>query len=138
LQSGKSAVELAAEANDGRGHSGVLKVLCQHGARGALCFAAKNNIPDMVEELISKGHDLEECDQVLVYEALSCAQVLVYEALSDLEECAQVLVHEALSCAQVLVYEDFSELEECAQVLVYEALSCVQALVVEALSELDL
>jgi hypothetical protein len=32
---------------------------------------------------------LEECDQVLVYEALSCAQVLVYEALSDLEECHQ-------------------------------------------------
>ncbi len=37
--------------------------------------------------------------------ALSCAQVLVYEALSDLEECEQVLVYEALSCAQVLVYE---------------------------------
>jgi hypothetical protein len=41
-------------------------------------------------ELISKGHDLEECDQVLVYEALSCAQVIVYEGLSDLEECDQV------------------------------------------------
>jgi hypothetical protein len=33
--------------------------------------------------------DLEECDQVLVYEALSCAEVLVYEALSGLEECDQ-------------------------------------------------
>jgi hypothetical protein len=90
LQSGKSAVELAAEGNDGRGHSEVLKVLCQHGARGALCYAAKNDLRDMVAELISKGHDLEECDQVLVYEALSCAQALLYEALSDLEECDQL------------------------------------------------
>jgi len=39
--------------------------------------------------------------------ALSCAQVLVYEALSDLEERDQVLVYEALSCAQVLVYEAY-------------------------------
>jgi hypothetical protein len=52
----------------------------------------------MLAELISKGHDLEERDQVLVYEAFSCAQVLVYEALSDLEECDQVLVYEALKC----------------------------------------
>jgi hypothetical protein len=44
----------------------------------------------MLAELISKGHDLEERDQVLVYEALSCAQALVYEALSDLEERDQV------------------------------------------------
>jgi hypothetical protein len=35
----------------------------------------------------------------------------VYEALSDLEERDQVLVYEALSCAQVLVYEALS----CAQ-----------------------
>jgi hypothetical protein len=33
----------------------------------------------MLAELISKGHDLEERDQVLVY-----------EALSDLEECDQL------------------------------------------------
>jgi hypothetical protein len=84
LQSGKSAVELAAEGNSCRRHSKVLKLLCQHGARGALCSAAKNDLRDMLAELISKGHDLEECDQVLVYEASSCAQVLVYEALSDL------------------------------------------------------
>ncbi len=63
MQSGKSAVELAAKGDYGRGHSEVLKVLCQHGASGA---------------------------EVLVYEALSCAQVLVYEAFSDLEECDQV------------------------------------------------
>jgi hypothetical protein len=48
----------------GRGHSEVLKVLCQHGARGALCYAAKNDRRDMLAELISKGHDLEECDEV--------------------------------------------------------------------------
>ncbi len=41
-----------------------------------------------------------------MYESLSCAQVLVYEALRDLEECDQVLVYEeAFSCAQVPVYE---------------------------------
>ena len=60
LQSGKSALQLA-EAN---GKSEVLKVLCEHGARGALCYAAKNDLRDMVAELISKGHDLAECDQV--------------------------------------------------------------------------
>ncbi len=83
-------MELAERDNDGRGHSEVLKVLCEHGARGALCYAAKNDLRDMLAELISKGHDLEECDQVLVYAALSCAQVLVHEALGDLEECGQV------------------------------------------------
>jgi hypothetical protein len=101
LQSGRSAVELAAAGKAGRGHSEVLKVLCEHGARGALCYAAKNDLRAMVAELISKGHDLEECDEVLVYEALSCAQVLVYEAFS---------------CAQVLVYEALSDLEERDQV----------------------
>jgi hypothetical protein len=89
LQSGKSAVELAAEANGGRGHSEVLEVLCKHGARGALCYAAKNGHGGMVEYLVSDrrrledyknkdswfrpgedyknkffGHDLEERDQV--------------------------------------------------------------------------
>jgi hypothetical protein len=63
LQSGKSALQLA-EAN---AKSEVAKVLCEHGARGALCYAAKYDLRDMVAELISKGHDLEECDQVLVY-----------------------------------------------------------------------
>jgi hypothetical protein len=82
LQSGKSAVELALDNRK----SEAVKLLCQHGARGALCYAAKNDLRDMLAELISKGHDLEERDQVLVYEALSCAQVLVYEALSDLED----------------------------------------------------
>jgi hypothetical protein len=70
LQSGKSAVELA----EACGKSEVLKVLCQHGARGALCYAAKNDLGDMLAELISKGHDLDECDAVLVYEALSYLQ----------------------------------------------------------------
>ncbi len=64
MQSGYSAVELAAEGNSGRGHSEVLKLLCQHGAHGALWYAAKNDLRDMVAELISKGHDLEECDKV--------------------------------------------------------------------------
>jgi hypothetical protein len=73
--------------------SEAVKVLCEHGARGALCYVAKNDLRDLLAELISKGHDLEERDQVLVYEALSCAQGLVYEALS----CAQVLVYEALA-----------------------------------------
>ena len=46
------------------GKSEVAEVLCKHGARGALWYAAKNNLGDMVAELISKGHDLEECDKV--------------------------------------------------------------------------
>ncbi len=66
LQWGKSAVELALDNRK----SEAVKLLCQHGARGALCYAAKNDLRDMLAELISKGHDLEECDQVLVYEAL--------------------------------------------------------------------
>ena len=45
------------------GKSEVAEVLCKHGARGALWYAAKNNLGDMVAELISKGHDLEECDK---------------------------------------------------------------------------
>jgi hypothetical protein len=61
LQSGYSALQLAGA----KGNSEAAKVLCQHGARGALWYAAKNDLRDMVAELISKGHDLEECDQVL-------------------------------------------------------------------------
>jgi hypothetical protein len=121
LQSGRSALDLVGAW----GKSEVLKELCELGARGALWSAAKHDLRDMLAELISKGHDLEERDQVLVYEALSCAQVLVYEAFSDLEERDQVLVYEALSCAQVLVYEAFSDLEERDQVLVYAALKTV-------------
>jgi ankyrin repeat protein len=60
LQSGTSALELALDNRK----SEVVKVLCQHGARGALCYAAKNDLRDMLAELISKGHDLEECDKV--------------------------------------------------------------------------
>jgi hypothetical protein len=60
LQSGKSAVELALDNRK----SEVVKVLCEHGARGALFYAAKNDLRDMLAELISEGHDLEECDQV--------------------------------------------------------------------------
>jgi hypothetical protein len=60
LQSGRSAVELALDYRK----SEVVKVLCKHGARGALCYAAKNDLRDMLAELISKGHDLEECDKV--------------------------------------------------------------------------
>ncbi len=66
LQSGKSAVELALDNRK----SEAVKVLCEHGARGALWYAAKNGLRDMLAELISKGQDLEERDQVLVYEAL--------------------------------------------------------------------
>ena len=66
LQSGESAVELATgfQLEEREGHSEVLKVLCEHGARGALCYAAKRDLRDMLAELISKGHDLEERDQV--------------------------------------------------------------------------
>ena len=64
-QSGKSAVELAAEhEHSWNDNSEVLKVLCQNGARGALWYAAKNDLRDMLAVLISKGHDLEERDQV--------------------------------------------------------------------------
>ena len=59
LQSGKSALQLA----EAYRKSEVAKVLCEHGARGALCYAAKNDLRDMMTELISKGHDLEERDQ---------------------------------------------------------------------------
>jgi ankyrin repeat protein len=58
-EKGKTALQLALD-NDKRK---VTKVLCKHGARGALCYAAKNNLRGMVAELISKGHDLEECDK---------------------------------------------------------------------------
>ncbi len=58
--SGKSALQLA----EAYYNYEVAKVLCKHGARGALCYAAKNDLRDMLAELISKGHDLEERDQV--------------------------------------------------------------------------
>jgi hypothetical protein len=45
-----------------------MKVLCHNDARHALCCAAKNDVADMMTELISKDHDLKECYQVLVYE----------------------------------------------------------------------
>jgi hypothetical protein len=118
LQSGISALQLTqayALQVAGAYKSEAVKLQCQHGAQSALCYAAKNDLGDMVAELISKAHDLQERDQVLVYETLSCAQVLVYEALSDLEECDQVLVYQALSCAQVLVWKALSDLEECDQ-----------------------
>ncbi len=37
-----------------------------------------------ISHLHSASSDLEERDQVLVYEALSCAQVLVYEATAPM------------------------------------------------------
>jgi hypothetical protein len=49
----------------------VAKVLCQHGALGALWYAAKYDVRDMLAELISKGHDLEECDKVHFSNALN-------------------------------------------------------------------
>ena len=57
---GNTALQLASDY----GYRKVAKLLCKHGARGALWYAAKNDLSDMVTELISKGHDLEECDQV--------------------------------------------------------------------------
>jgi ankyrin repeat protein len=58
-EEGKTALQLALD-NDKRK---VAKVLCKHGAQGALCYAAKNDLRGMVEELISKKHDLKECDK---------------------------------------------------------------------------
>jgi ankyrin repeat protein len=55
---GNTALQLASKYSNRK----VAKMLCKHGARGALCYAAKNDLRDMVTELISKGHDLEECD----------------------------------------------------------------------------
>ena len=55
---GNTALQLALD-NDNRK---VAKVLCKHGAQGALCYAAKNDLRDMVAELILKGN-LEECDK---------------------------------------------------------------------------
>ena len=57
---GNTALKFASDY----GYRKVAKVLCKHGARGALWYAAKNNLRDMLAELISKGHDLEECDKV--------------------------------------------------------------------------
>jgi hypothetical protein len=71
-----------------------MRLLCSHVFIYVFFLFEKGG--SLESELISKGHDLEERDQVLVYEALSCAQVLVYEALSDLEERDQALVYEAL------------------------------------------
>ena len=58
-EEGNTALQLASDNYKRK----VAKVLCKHGARGALCYAAKNDLRDMVEELISKGHDLKECDK---------------------------------------------------------------------------
>ena len=59
-EEGNTALQLASYY----GNRKVEKVLCKHGARGALCYAAKNDLlRDMVAELISKGHDLKECDK---------------------------------------------------------------------------
>lgn len=54
--------------SEDNGKSEVMKVLCHNDARRALCCAAKNDVADMMTELISKDHDLKECYQVLVYE----------------------------------------------------------------------
>jgi ankyrin repeat protein len=56
---GNTALQLASYY----GNRKVAKLLCKHGARGALCYAAKNDLRDMVAELISNVHDLEECDK---------------------------------------------------------------------------
>ncbi len=55
---GNTALKFASDY----GYRKVAKVLCKHGARGALCYAAKNDLRDMVAELILKGN-LEECDK---------------------------------------------------------------------------
>jgi len=92
----KTALQLAEEADYGRGHSEVAKVLCKHGARGALCYAAKNNLQDMVTELISNGHDLEECDKALVRageaghrEVVGVLMAAVIAAGKDVNACLQ-------------------------------------------------
>ena len=56
---GNTALYLASDF----GKDEVTKMICKHGARGALCYDAKNDLRDMVTELISKDHDLEECDK---------------------------------------------------------------------------
>jgi ankyrin repeat protein len=56
---GNTALKFASDY----GYRKVAKVLRKHGARGALCYAAKNDLRDMLAELISKGHGLEECDK---------------------------------------------------------------------------
>jgi hypothetical protein len=65
---GAASGEFALQDSEDNGKSEVMKVLCHHGARRALCCAAKNDLADMMTELISKDHDLEECYRVLVYE----------------------------------------------------------------------
>ena len=60
LQRGNTALQLASD----NGKSEVAEVVCKHGARGALWCAARFDLRDMLAELISKGHDLEECDKV--------------------------------------------------------------------------
>jgi ankyrin repeat protein len=56
---GNTALQLASDY----GYRKMAKLLCKHGARGALCYAAKNDLRDMVAELISEGNGLEECDK---------------------------------------------------------------------------
>jgi ankyrin repeat protein len=58
-KNGQTALQLA----DNYGKDEVAKVLCNHGARGALHYAIKKNLRDMFAELIAKGHDLEECNE---------------------------------------------------------------------------
>jgi hypothetical protein len=60
---GKTKVSVPMEHRRFVMNSGPAKLLCKHGARGALWYAAKNDLRDMVADLISKGHDLEECDK---------------------------------------------------------------------------
>jgi predicted regulator of Ras-like GTPase activity (Roadblock/LC7/MglB family) len=62
----RTALQLAEEADYGRGHSEVAKVLYKHGARVAIRYVSKNNLQDMVTDLISNDHNLEECDEALV------------------------------------------------------------------------
>jgi ankyrin repeat protein len=58
-KNGQTALQLA----ENYGKDEAAKVLCNHGARGALLYAIKKDLRDMLAELISKGHDLEECHE---------------------------------------------------------------------------
>ncbi len=97
-RSGTSAVELAqsvdkslhyrwSEGNDGMGGlSELLKVLCKYGARGALCYAAKNNLRDMVTELIFKVNDLDECDKEYLVDGWTALHYAASEGHTDIAE----------------------------------------------------
>ena len=79
-KNGQTALQLA----ENYGKDEVAKVLCNHGARGALHYAIKKDLRDMFAELIAKGHDLEECNE-------NCRTPLDLAFIYGKEEAAAVL-----------------------------------------------